>query len=267
MNSVTSRIVQGHPIARDNQRMTPAAVFALLLSMAPLSESQEGAARAMLAGARCADAALGQLASWGAEFDRSVIDPPEADGTRAVRLPTGALGVWLRLVVTPSGDVWLERLSTARQESRRYGPGCVPETASESAPMNRPDVFTDEALSARLARGDAGVILVWSPHMPLSVDQFDVLVSVTRDLGVGLVVALDPSADSGYARQVARERNLPDAALLPLGGIELPFRGMTTHAPSMQVFSGGRLVGPVLYGYRAAETARLAIEGVLAGRK
>ena len=141
----------------------------------------------------------------------------------------------------------------------RYG-------GSQREPPNRGDVFTDHALSARLARGDAGVILVWSPHMPLSVDQYEVLVPVTRDLGLALVVVLDPSADPGYARRTARERGLPDAALVPLGGIELTFRGMTTHAPSVQAFADGRLVGPVLYGYRAGATARLAIERALGER-
>jgi hypothetical protein len=102
--------------------------------------------------------------------------------------------------------------------------------------------------------------------MPLSVDQYDVLASVTRDLGMALVVALDPSAEADYARRVARERGLPDAALQRLDGIELPFRGMTTHAPSAQVFSNGRLVGPVLFGYRAPEAARLAIQRALGGK-
>jgi hypothetical protein len=38
---------------------------------------------------------------------------------------------------------------------------------------------------------------------------------------------------------------------------------MTTHTPSLQVFAGGELVGPVLYGYRNAEALRSALEKTL----
>jgi len=234
----------------------------LILAAAPAGP-QEGAVRAMLSGARCAEAALRQLAPWGAELDGALTDPPGPDGTQSARMPTGTLGVWVRLVVAPAGDVWLERVAAERRETLRFGSGCEPDTSSEAAPAEGGDGFTDEVLASRLARRDAGVILVWSPHMPLSVDQHAVLAAVTRDLGMALVVALDPSADAGYARRVARERGLPEAALRPLAGIELPFRGMTTHAPSVQVFTDGRLVGPVLYGYRAPEAARLAIQRAL----
>lgn len=243
------------------------AAIAMALSVTAPAMAQGDVARALLAGASCADATRRQLDSWGAGIDRALTDPPEAEGTRAVRMPTGALGVWVRLSVKPSGDVWLERVSAARRESVRFGSGCEPLTDSEMARATPGDGFTDDALASRLKRGDSGVILVWSPHMPLSVDQYAVLASVTSDLDMALVVALDPSADADYARRVARERGLPATTLLPLDGIELAFRGMTTHAPSVQVFAKGRLVGPVLYGYRAPAAARLAIAGVLAGRE
>jgi hypothetical protein len=240
--------------------------LALSLVVGTAGGSQDDPARAMLAGAACAEAARQQLASWGVEPDGSLTDAPLPEGTRAVRMPTGVLGVWVRLIVAPGGDMWLERVSAAGRESLRFGSACEPLTTREAARANPGDGFTDEVLASRLARRDAGVILVWSPHMPLSVDQYAELASVTRDMGLALVTVLDPGADADYARRVARERGLPDAALRRLDGIELAFRGMTTHAPSVQVFAEGRLVGPVLYGYRARETARLAIQGVLAGR-
>lgn len=244
-----------------------AAMLTLALAVATSAAVQERVARAALDDGRCADAAWRQLQSWGVIADRALADPPAPDGTRGGRMPTSALGVWVQVAVSPAGEVWLERVSASVRESRRFGPACEPLAASESAlAQPREPGFTDDALASRLARGDAGVILVWSPHMPLSVDQYDVLASVTRDMGLAFVAVLDPVADAGYARRVARERGLPEAALQPLDGIELAFRGMTTHAPSVQVFADGRLVGPVLYGYRAADTARLAIRGVLDDR-
>ena len=59
---------------------------------------------------------------------------------------------------------------------------------------------------------------------------------------------------------------MPSSAAQPIGGIELAYRGMTTHAPSVQVFADGKLKGRVLYGYRSHDAARLAITEVLRGR-
>lgn len=244
--------------------MMLAASVLIALSAIAAPVEQGTAARVVPAGTRCADAALGQLAAWQADLEHALADPPGPEGTRRARVPTGTLGVWVQIAVSPAREVWLERVSASLRESRRFGPRCEVVDVSEATGVERRrDGFTDGALAARLARGDTGVILVWSPHMPLSVDQYEVLAAVAREMGLALVPVLDPVADTGYARRVATERGLPEAALQPLAGIELAFRGMTTHAPSVQVFSGGRLVGPVLYGYRSVDAARLAIRGVL----
>jgi hypothetical protein len=93
-----------------------------------------------------------------------------------------------------------------------------------------------------------------------------VLAVVARDLGLVVVPLLDPAADREYADRVARERGLDWQSTRPLGGVELAFRGMTTHTPSLQVFAGGELQGPVLFGYRNAAALRLALEGALGGK-
>jgi hypothetical protein len=130
-------------------------------------------------------------------------------------------------------------------------------------PAPPPEAVSDAEFITRVARGGRGVVLLWSPHMPLSVDQHAVLSRVARDLGLAVLPVLDPSADAGYADRVVRERGVPPEATRPLGGIELVFRGMTTHTPALQVFADGALRGPVLYGYRNDEALRLALQQVL----
>ena len=99
--------------------------------------------------------------------------------------------------------------------------------------------------------------------MPLSVDEHAELQATARALELSVVLALDPLADVTFARRVAAERGLPPGATAPLASIELAPRGMTTHTPSFQLFAAGRLVGPVLYGYRDRATLTAALTAIL----
>jgi hypothetical protein len=213
---------------------------------------------------RCRAAVQDALNEWRARSDVIYADAPEADGTRTLRAPTDTVGTWVTLALPPSGNVSVHRVTASVVERRRFDSDCNVAISRVERAVN-PGAWTDADLAARLGRGDAGVILLWSPHMPLSIDMHAELVAVTRDLGLSLVTLLDPGADATYAASAARERALPESALRPLGGIELAFRGLTVHAPSLQVFMKGRLVGPVLPGYRDGPTLRLAIERVLSG--
>jgi len=239
--------------------------FVLLVS--PLEARKQGAVDDLLTGARCQAALRGQLQLWDGQSAAAMAAPALPTGLRSMRLPTGAIGIWLRVVEEKPGEVFVERITSTRVERLRFDHGCGGVESAVAMPARPSGAFTDSDLIARVARGARGVFLLWSPHMPLSVDQHDVLVSVARDLDLAVEVLVDPGADAGYAARVARERKLPATALRPLGGIELAFRGMTTHTPSLQLFAGGRLVGPVLYGYRNPTALRVALEAVLGGPK
>jgi hypothetical protein len=245
--------------------MTLVVMIGLSLVVPVAAAARAHAAPDIVEGARCADAARQQLRTWSARLDSSIADPPGPLGDRTVRMPTGTTGRWVGLTMNPAGEVVLEQVTATDLETRRFGSACEPIISRATRPAVE-GAFTDGDLAARLAQGDAGVILVWSPHMPLSVDQYRVLTAVTRALNLSLVAVLDPGADVDYARRVAAERQMPASAARPSGGIELAYRGMTTHAPSVQVFAEGQLKGRVLYGYRSHDAARLAIAEVLRGR-
>jgi len=220
---------------------------------------------ALLAGARCESEVRRELDVWGARGDAVIPSAGDPTGARAALLPTQTLGVWVRLTVDPRGEALVERVTAALIEGLRFGPNCEAVDAGRNERPVAQDAWTDAALAERLRQGDTGVILLWSPHMPLSVDAYGVLQALTQDMGIGLVAILDPAADTAYARSVALERGMPSATLRPLGGIELAFRGMTTHAPSLQMFAGGRFAGPMLPGYRDGAGFRLSIERALGG--
>jgi hypothetical protein len=243
---------------------------ALLLSLLGVlgssSQSVSGSTEvspSLFAGIRCEPAVAGLLDAWRARVGEALAEASGPTGTRAARIPTEELGVWVRLRVDVRDEPLLERVMDGAVEAVQFGSSCERLPAGREERPADPGAWTDAALSARLRRGDKGVILLWSPHMPLSVDSVLDLQALASEMGLAFVPLLDPAADTGYARSVGLERGLPSSALRPLGGIELAFRGMTTHAPSLQVFAGGRLVGAVLPGYRGRSGFREAIEMVL----
>lgn len=227
------------------------------------AQGAEGPGEPLLRGARCESAVREQLREWGAQLQHALGDVPQPTGLQTIRVPTGVLGLWLRLVEIGADEVAIERITATRIERLRFDEECAPAEYAVATPAVAPGAFSDSDLIARVARGGRGVFLLWSPHMPLSVDQHQVLAGVAAELGLEVVPLLDPAADADYASRMARERALPDTATRPLGGIELLFRGMATHTPSLQVFTDGCLRGPVVFGYRGAAALRETLAGVL----
>lgn len=230
------------------------------------SQPVEIAVEALLAGVRCEPAVRRQLSAWDAQLAKAVFEPPLSTGGRRARAPTGALGLWVRIVEESPRQVVLERISSTRIERLSFDDECGIGESAVAVTVPPPGAMSDADLITLVAREDRGVILLWSPHMPLSVDQHAVLARVAGNLGLTVVSLLDPAADPDYATRVARERTLPADSTRPLGGVELALRGMATHTPSLQVFAGGQLIGPVLYGYRSDDALRTVLEAVLAPR-
>ena len=166
------------------------------------------------------------------------------------------------MVVGPSGPT-LERVSSTLLERVTFDAACAARRTTHPQPPPVPGAFGDAELLDRLTRHDRGVVMAWSPHMPLSVDEHAEVQAAARALDLSVVLVLDPLADVAFARRVAIERGLPPGAAAPLASIELAFRGMTTHAPSFQLFAAGRLVGPVLYGYRDRASLAVALTAIL----
>ncbi len=111
-----------------------------------------------------------------------------------------------------------------------------------------------------MSDGAKGVIYVWSPHMPLSVDAFRHVASATEALGVALTVVVDPAGDPAYARAMARSAEMPVQAVRPFSSVELLFRNATVHAPSVLVYADRRILGLAIPGYRDATGYRTIIQ-------
>jgi hypothetical protein len=248
-----------HRNRRTAMGRTVAALTGIVLSSPPLVGA--GQLDALLAVSPCRATIAAQLDRWGSVPASALLDPVGPTGVRSARVPTTTLGVWARVAVDGGGSSRLERVGIGVAEAFGLGPACelLPVPASPLAPTPAGG-FDDHALSQVLAEGGRGVILWWSPHMPLSIDQYAVLRTVGTSYGLRIVPVLDPLADAALAERVVEGGRMPREAVRVAASIELGFRGMSTHAPSLLAFSEGRLDTAVMFGYRDEAAMRPVLQ-------
>jgi hypothetical protein len=165
------------------------------------------------------------------------------------------MGVWIVLRIERDGRPSVARIDPERTTWVSFDRQCGMSstiTATE-LPAARRDALSDDELRQILASARQGVVYLWSPHMPLSVDGYPSVREVADRLGITFIGLLDPMADSDYASNVAAAAGLPSDALRTFRSVELMARQLTLHAPSLLVFSEAEFKGVALPGYR--ETA------------
>lgn len=212
----------------------------------------------------CADAITTQLQTWQA------IGPPR-DGAgvwgdaRSRHWPTRTLGTWVT-ELRPSAAPVLVRASPTGTTRIEWTAGCLPRTDDRPRPAADAPRFTDADLQALVAAGRPGVVYVWSPHMPLSVDGYRALLAAAAPRGVAVHALLEPGADRAFAQASLARGGLPPDALRVADSVELWFRDVHLHAPSILVFAQGRIAGDAWPGYHSAEEYDRFLERALAGQ-
>jgi hypothetical protein len=207
----------------------------------------------LVAGFPCPDAVERQLVAWRASSE-VVTAPGGPSGGAVYRIATDEIGVWITLH-RPRGLDTTSLFLTSARETRRVdvGPSCESAPVSTFSPPEAPaDAFTDEALERRLTLDKRLVVYLWSPHLPLSVEGYPEIVAATAQLQVPLAVVVDGSAERGFVESVADANGIAADARRPMVSIELMFRDLPVHTPSILVFSNG-LVSAPLPGYRNRE--------------
>lgn len=200
----------------------------------------------------CAQERATQRVTWRAAATPRA-QPDTADGSHVRHFPTAALGAWVVEVVGAQSAT--STLVTSDHVTRvEWAPSCASSTDVRSRPRAVEPRFTDTDLSSRLASGARGVVYVWSPHMPLSVDAFTALLEAAKARKLAVDVVLDPAADRAFATRVATARGLPSNATRAADSVELQFRDVLLHAPTVQAYTYGVLVGsPFPGGHTEAE--------------
>lgn len=213
------------------------------------------------AAAGCEAAVAAQRTRWHA-VGQPLIQPPPAPGEALRHWATGTLGVWLVERVAPD-ETSLLRVAPERLSQVRWSAACAASEDARARTPLPPPAFTDGDLDALLASRRRGALYLWSPHMPLSVDGHAQAVAAAQARGLAVEVVLDPASNREFAAAVRRRAGLPEAALRIVDSVELQFRELALHAPSLAPFDDGRLLGTPLRGYRTADEYAAFLDRVL----
>ncbi len=209
----------------------------------------------------CAAEVAAQRERWRAAGE-PILQPPAGPGDVLRHWPTDALGVWLVERVAPD-ETSLTRVTADRLSRVRWSAGCAAGHDERDRPAAIAPAFADRDLEALLRRQPRGVLYVWSPHMPLSVDGWRPLQQAASARGLAVEPLLDPQADRAFAAASLTGGGMPATALRVVDSVELQFRELALHAPSIAVFDRGRLTGAGLRGYRTADEYREFFDRVL----
>lgn len=196
---------------------------------------------------RCATHIADQRAAWGAVAPPRM-QPPAADGATVLHWPTSTLGTWVVEVLGPR-EASLRRVADGQVTDITWSTDCVPSTVDTPRLGSVAGRFTDADLRRLVAAQPRGLLYVWSPHMPLSVDGVGVARMVAARQNLPLTILLDPGANEALARTVAATHGWPPGTTIVADATELRFRDVLIHAPTLQAYAGGRLVGSAFPGY------------------
>lgn len=202
-----------------------------------------------------------QLRAWGATGT-----PRDEPHAQMRHWPTRTIGTWITEVRTPT-TLALLQVTPDRLTRFEWTDGCVVSADERPRPAAGAPRFTDADLRTLVASGRPGVVYVWSPHMPLSVDGYRHLAAAAEARGMSVHAMLEPAADRSFAQSSPARGVLPPDALRVADSVELWFRDVHLHAPSILVFARGRIAGDAWPGYHSAEEYGVFLDRVMAGRR
>jgi hypothetical protein len=235
---------------------TPAwAILAILVAVpswaADNDSDQELPIETQLKNAHCGEQILASLGEW--ESRREWVQAaPTMDGARVFRTPTQKVGTWLEVTVFPDG-----RINTAKMSAEMYArvdwfaDDCAPKIAVSTNKYDKKRMakaFTDAELAKEIQENKSGLIYAWSPHMPLSIQGYELARKAAEKAKVRFIPVLDPYAEG---RKVASDGGGKKGKAIE--SLDLLLRGMTIHFPSALVFHNGRITSRLLPGLAAGE--------------
>jgi hypothetical protein len=124
------------------------------------------------------------------------------------------------------------------------GKACEPKFSKQNRILKTAEMkkgFTDADLMKLVESGEKGLIMAWSPHMPLSAEAIKEARAAAKALGMKFTLVLDPHADSSFAEKFRQENRMNTSAMRKIQSIDLIYRGIPNHYPVVVPYSDGKL--------------------------
>jgi hypothetical protein len=208
-------------------------------------------------------------AEWGSS-DSWQRTPPSEPDQESFKTPTGTVGAWIEFKAVSREIFQLTKMSarsslivTLDQSSGSCKSASVVKNYKYNEEYLK-KAYTDESLERTLKAAKKGLIYMWSPNMPLSVTNLQYLSKQAKELGVKLVVTVDPATPKELIKMYVDQGKIRPEWTRPMESFDLINRGALIHFPAFIPFKDGKPDrGPKLGYENEVQTMKFLKENVL----
>lgn len=217
-------------------------ICSLLLGSSVWGSSDEGVRK--LESLTCKNEILKTFVEWKALHKwKGRLDP--YTGEKQFFSPTTLTGKWVSFKVINSNNVLLRLLSRDKTITARFDGNCKSQARVQIHQMGNSG-FNDGDLKMILDKNKDGLIYVWSPGMPLSIEGIQEIQEVAKRLHLTLTFVHDAKADF---KEVQSQISRLKIESRKLNSLELLLRGAEQHYPGLFIYKDSVLVDEVKYGF------------------
>lgn len=229
-----------------------------------------------LKSSQCKDQILQLLKSWQVEnnWHRVLSNQPDQ---KVFRGPTKTLGKWVEMKIKNQqpdrqqvqADLFTENsVLSIEWEKDCQSKAVLKSRHAKDRFQNKEKyegfkILRDQQLVELINSKKAGLIYVWTPHKPISVDGLKQAKKAAEKLKLPLYSVVDPNSSAESVKQVVKDLKLSFENIFYFNSFELQYRGMRLHYPSLIVFNQGQWASQVRRGYEDAAVYEEYLKSIL----
>lgn len=169
--------------------------------------------------------------------------------------PSAKLGKWIHVQIN---DQYLRTTLKDNNSSLviDWQPNCqkiISTIKHQTMKRSARNTLDDTDIVKLIKKERNGVIYIWAPEMPFSVQGIKEIQKSTTEVGVNLTILLSPVSDINFAKKIVRENKLDPIILKRHRSLELHNRGIDLHYPSLLTYKESKMNRYARHGYEPKE--------------
>lgn len=133
-----------------------------------------------------------------------------------------------------------------------WGKNCnktISHQLNNKKPTRLKNSLTDKDITEMVTKNETGIIYIWAPEMPYSIDGIDEIKKSATIMNTNLTVLLSPVSDFELAKKIIKKRKLNSDYLIRHDSNQLHLRGVDLHYPSLVTYRDKKLNRYARHGY------------------